>query len=57
MEIIWNWFQWLYDTHGINLSIFYDDYDRARFVDGFSGAAVGDDRFRRTAKTEAFARR
>jgi polar amino acid transport system permease protein len=29
------WFLWLYKTTGIKLTIFYDAYDRARFVKGF----------------------
>jgi len=29
-----NWFKWLYQTHGIKLSIFYDSYDRTRFFKG-----------------------
>jgi polar amino acid transport system permease protein len=29
------WFLWLYKTTGIKLTIFYDAYDRARFVQGF----------------------
>jgi polar amino acid transport system permease protein len=28
------WFRWLYDVAGINLTIFYDDYDRGRFLRG-----------------------
>lgn len=34
MEWLWDWFRWLYDAHGINLSIFYDSYDRGRFLSG-----------------------
>lgn len=34
MEPLWDWFRWLYETHGINLSIFYDGYDRGRFFSG-----------------------
>lgn len=34
MDGIENWFRWLYDATGINLSIFYDDYDRGRFLEG-----------------------
>jgi len=29
------WFLWLYKTTGIKLTIFYDAYDRGRFVEGF----------------------
>jgi len=29
------WFLWLHKTTGIKLTIFYDGYDRARFVEGF----------------------
>jgi polar amino acid transport system permease protein len=32
---VWDWFRWLYETTGINLTIFYDAYDRGRFFDGF----------------------
>ena len=28
------WFRWLHDTTGINLPIFYDAFDRGRFVSG-----------------------
>ncbi len=35
MEQIWAWFLWLYETTGINLSIFYDAFDRQRFFSGF----------------------
>jgi polar amino acid transport system permease protein len=31
----WDWFRWLYDATGIKLTIFYDDFDRARFFNGF----------------------
>ena len=34
MELFWAWFLWLYDTTGINLSIFYDSFDRQRFFGG-----------------------
>lgn len=34
LQPIWDWFQWLYDQHGINLSIFYDSFDRERFAEG-----------------------
>jgi polar amino acid transport system permease protein len=30
------WFLWLYKTTGIKLTIFYDSYDRVRFVEGFA---------------------
>jgi polar amino acid transport system permease protein len=29
------WFLWLYKATGVKLTIFYDGYDRARFVEGF----------------------
>jgi polar amino acid transport system permease protein len=29
------WFVWLHKTTGIKLTIFYDSYDRTRFVEGF----------------------
>jgi polar amino acid transport system permease protein len=32
---IWDWFRTLHTTTGINLTIFYDAFDRARFVNGF----------------------
>lgn len=32
---IWNWFRTLHQTTGINLTIFYDAFDRARFFHGF----------------------
>ena len=35
MQFVWDWFRWLYDTTGINLTIFYDAFDRARFASGF----------------------
>src|SRR6478609_1198185 len=35
MQFVWNWFRWLYDTTGINLTIFYDAFDRGRFASGF----------------------
>jgi len=35
MQIVWNWFRWLYQTTGINLTIFYDAFDRSRFASGF----------------------
>jgi hypothetical protein len=35
MQVIWDWFRWLYQTTGINLTIFYDPFDRHRFADGF----------------------
>ncbi len=35
MEAFFEWFRWLYDETGINLTIFYDPFDRGRFVQGF----------------------
>ena len=35
MQFIWDWFRWLHQTTGINLTIFYDQFDRHRFADGF----------------------
>ena len=35
MQFVWNWFRWLYETTGINLTIFYDAFDRGRFANGF----------------------
>lgn len=34
MDIIAAWFKHLYETTGVNLTIFYDPFDRARFLDG-----------------------
>jgi len=35
VDAFFEWFRWLYDTTGINLTIFYDAFDRKRFVGGF----------------------
>jgi polar amino acid transport system permease protein len=35
MQSVWDWFRWLYETTGINLTIFYDAFDRSRFASGF----------------------
>jgi polar amino acid transport system permease protein len=35
MQPIWGWFRWLHQATGINLTIFYDAFDRARFASGF----------------------
>jgi polar amino acid transport system permease protein len=35
MDDIAAWFVWLHKTTGIKLTIFYDSYDRTRFVQGF----------------------
>ena len=35
MDAFFEWFRWLYDTTGINLTIFYDAFDRRRFIGGF----------------------
>jgi polar amino acid transport system permease protein len=35
MQFVWDWFRWLYDTTGINPTIFYDAFDRGRFASGF----------------------
>lgn len=34
MADIWEWFRTLYETTGINLTIFYDPFDRQRFANG-----------------------
>lgn len=34
MDSFANWFKWLNQTSGIKLTIFYDSYDRSRFIDG-----------------------
>jgi polar amino acid transport system permease protein len=35
MEAFFEWFRWLYDETGVNLTFFYDSFDRARLVKGF----------------------
>ncbi|MFQ5971019.1 MAG: amino acid ABC transporter permease [Alphaproteobacteria bacterium] len=35
MEAVWQWFAWLYDETGVNLTVFYDSYDRGRMLRGF----------------------
>ena len=35
MDAFWDWFRWLHDATGINLTIFYDKFDRSRFASGF----------------------
>jgi polar amino acid transport system permease protein len=35
VQVIWDWFRWLNDATGINLTIFYDAFDRSRFARGF----------------------
>ncbi|MEJ7670618.1 MAG: amino acid ABC transporter permease [Casimicrobiaceae bacterium] len=35
MDAFWDWFRWLHDATGINLTIFYDKFDRGRFASGF----------------------
>lgn len=35
MDDVASWFRWLHDSTGIKLTIFYDSYDRARFLQGF----------------------
>ena len=40
MQFVWDWFRWLYDTTGINLTIFYDAFDRGRFASGFQKVTV-----------------
>ncbi|WP_199766704.1 amino acid ABC transporter permease [Paracoccus denitrificans] len=32
--MVWEWFRWLAETKGVNLTIFYDDWDRGRFFAG-----------------------
>ena len=36
MDDIASWFLWLHKTTGIKLTIFYDSYDRTRFLEGFA---------------------
>ena len=35
MQSVWDWFRWLHQATGINLTIFYDAFDRGRFASGF----------------------
>ncbi len=35
MQFVWDWFRWLHQATGINLTIFYDAFDRSRFASGF----------------------
>ncbi len=35
MDLFWDWFRWLHEATGINLTIFYDKFDRGRFASGF----------------------
>lgn len=35
MQAFYEWFRWLYEATGINLSFIYDDFDRARMIRGF----------------------
>ncbi|MBX6366549.1 MAG: amino acid ABC transporter permease [Rhodospirillales bacterium] len=35
LQPVWDWFRWLYEATGIKLTIFYDDFDRSRFFNGF----------------------
>jgi polar amino acid transport system permease protein len=35
VDFVWDWFRWLHDATGINLTIFYDRFDRGRFASGF----------------------
>lgn len=34
MEALWDWFRWLERAHGIDLTVFHDPFDRARFAAG-----------------------
>jgi polar amino acid transport system permease protein len=34
MQFVWDWFRWLHEATGINLTIFYDAFDRGRFASG-----------------------
>jgi polar amino acid transport system permease protein len=34
LDVVWEWFQWLNNEHGIKLTIFYDEWDRNRFFGG-----------------------
>ena len=35
LQPLWDWFRVLYETTGIKFTIFYDAFDRARFLDSF----------------------
>src|ERR1700746_2771022 len=35
LTALWDWFRELYASRGIKLTIFYDAFDRARFINGF----------------------
>ena len=35
MEVFFDWFRWLYQETGINLTYIYDSYDRTRLLKGF----------------------
>ena len=35
MQPVWDWFRWLNQATGINLTILYDAFDRGRFAHGF----------------------
>src|ERR1700691_1063064 len=35
LQPFWDWFRELYALTGIKLTIFYDAFDRARFINGF----------------------
>lgn len=35
MQPVWDWFRWLNQATGINITILYDAFDRSRFVSGF----------------------
>ena len=35
LSFVWDWFRWLNEATGIKLTIFYDSFDRARFIGGF----------------------
>ncbi|BBK31661.1 amino acid ABC transporter membrane protein 1 (PAAT family) [Stella humosa] len=35
MEAFYEWFRWLYEATGINLTIVYDEFDRKRMISGF----------------------
>ncbi|WP_192252339.1 amino acid ABC transporter permease [Mesorhizobium silamurunense] len=34
MDAFWDWFRWLDEAYGIKLTIFYDEWDRGRFLKG-----------------------
>ena len=40
LQPVWDWFRALHESTGINLTIFYDTFDRARFFNAHIVDAV-----------------